>query len=242
MKNLLISVITLLIIVLTVITMAKGISIGNFQLLSIGQIVERNKIINDKVELVNQLNNVTYKHTLSDLNDNTKTMLEAKSKYLELASTSSNEEIKSANQEEAYSREYLWSRIGNHATANGINLKMDVTSTGISNKNILNFTVTGSYIGIRNFIYSLENDKILNFTIESFKLVAGANSDNLICTFLVSDVGIKAEQVSTTDVNSSSSQSNTTNTQNTTNTTSSTTKIEETKDIAGNKIDGAVSQ
>src|SRR5574344_526249 len=113
MKNILISVITLLVIILTVLMMVKGITIGNFSILSISQIIDQSKQLNTKIDNLNQLNNITYKKTLADLNESTKIMQEAKSKYLELASTSSNDEIKGANQEEAYSREFLWSKIGN---------------------------------------------------------------------------------------------------------------------------------
>lgn len=237
MKNLLMAVFTLLLAVLIVILMVRGIQIGNFEVLSIGQIIEENENLNTKIENLNTLNNVTYKKNLSDLNEATKKLATSKSAYLDIASVSSDEEIKEANQDKSYAMEYLWSQIGNHATTEGVNIKLTVTSTGVSNKNKLNFTVVGSYIGIRNFLYSLENDSDLNFRIENFKISTGTSEEKLNCTFTVNDIGIKQEQTTTTVQNTSTaSQTDSANTADTekTNTTNTT------KDIASSRIDNAV--
>ena len=237
MKNLLMAVFTLLLAVLIVILMVRGIQIGNFEVLSIGQIIEENENLNTKIENLNTLNNVTYKKNLSDLNEATKKLATSKSAYLDIASVSSDEEIKEANQDKSYAKEYLWSQIGNYATTEGVNIKLTVTSTGVSNKNKLNFTVVGSYIGIRNFLYSLENDSDLNFRIENFKISTGTSEEKLNCTFTVNDIGIKQEQTTTTVQNTSTaSQTDSANTADTekTNTTNTT------KDIASSRIDNAV--
>lgn len=237
MKNILMSVFTLLLAMLIVILMVRGIKIGNLEVLSIGQIIEKNEALNTKVEDLNTLNNVTYKKTLSDLNDATKKLSTSKSSYLDIASVSSDEEIKEANQDKSYAMEYLWSQIGNHATKEGVNIKLTVTSTGVSNKNKLNFNVIGSYIGIRNFVYALENDTDLNFRIENFKIETGTSEEKLNCTFTVNDIGIKQEQTTTTVQNTSTaSQTDSTNTADTENTDTTNT----TKDIAGSRIDNAV--
>ncbi len=229
MKNLLMSVFTLLLAMLIVVIMVRGISIGGIEVLSISQIIQKNEDLNKQVEELNSLNNVTYKKALSDLNDATKKLATSKSTYLDIASVSSDDEIKEANQDKSYAMEYLWSQIGNHATSKGVNLKLTVTSTGVSNKNKLTFNVTGSYIAIRDFIYALEDDTDLNFRIENFKISTGSSEESLNCTFVVNDIGIKEEQTTTT-VQSSTSTKNS-NTTNTTNTT---------KDVASSRIDNAV--
>ena len=186
--------------------MVKGIKIGNIEILSISQIIEKNNQLDEEIDEVNTLNNITYKRTLTDLNDATKKLISSRTNYFNIASVSSEDEIRQANQDQSYAMEYLWSKIGNHATAEGVNIKLEVTSTNVSNKNNLNFTIQGSYIAIINFIYSLEDDEDLNFRIENFKLVTGASSDSLNCTFLVSDIGIKKESVTSSVTSSKSNE------------------------------------
>ena len=133
---------------------------------------------------------------------------------------------------------------------------MTVTPTGVANKNRLDFTATGSYVGIRNFVYSLEEDEDLNFRIENFKLTTGTSAENLSGTFTVNDIGIKQETTSTnvSSGNNTNNNSNTTtntnntenveateaNTENTTNTTNSRYRINSADDNAADKIDAAV--
>lgn len=228
MKNLLMSVFTLLLAMTIIIIMVKGISIGKIEILSVGQIIEENEKLNKQVEELNSLNNVTYKKNLSDLNEATKKLATSKSTYLDIASVSSDSEIKEANQDKSYAMEYLWSQIGNHATSEGVNLKLTITSTGTSNKNKLTFNVVGSYIGIRDFVYALEDDTDLNFRIENFKISTGSAEEKLEASFVVNDIGIKQEQTSST-VKSSTTETSKNN--NTTNTE---------KDIASSRIDNAV--
>lgn len=240
MKNLLLSVFTVLLIVLTIITMAKGIQIGGFQILGIGQIKEESDQLSQKVSDVKTLNDVTYKNSLNDLNEAIKKLSTAKSAYLDVASVSSDSEIKAANQSQTYSMEFLWSKIGNHATSKGVNIKMEVSPSGTGNN--LNFTVTGSYIAIRNFIYALENDTDLSFKIEKFKMTS--NGSNLTSTFTVSNIAIKQETLTTSNnLNSSTNSnttSNTTNTTNTTNTSATTNNSINSNTNSGDRIDNAV--
>lgn len=211
MKNLLMTVFTLLIIILIALVMVNGIKIGKLEILSISSIVQRNDDLTKMIDDANNLNNVTYRSTLDSLQTATKQLAAAKSSYLNIASVSTEEEIKEANQESSYAREYLWSRIGNHATSKGVNVKIVATTLGVSDKNNLSFTVTGSYIGIRNFVYALENDSKLNFKIEGFKLSLGNSDESLVGEFTVKDIGIKPEQT-TEQPTTSSSTSNTSGT------------------------------
>lgn len=228
MKNLLMSVFTILLAMTIIIIMVKGISIGKIEILSVGQIIEENEKLNKQVEELNSLNNVTYKKNLSDLNEATKKLATSKSTYLDIASVSSDSEIKEANQDKSYAMEYLWSQIGNHATSEGVNLKLTITSTGVSNKNKLTFNVVGSYIGIRDFVYALEDDTDLNFRIENFKISTGSGEEKLEASFVVNDIGIKQEQTSSTIKSSTTETSKNNNTTNTE------------KDIASSRIDNAV--
>lgn len=57
--------------------------------------------------------------------------------------------------------EFLWNKVGSICYKEGVTLKWDVSSTGVNNKYTLNFTTTGSYVGVISYIYALENDSDL---------------------------------------------------------------------------------
>ena len=224
MKNILISVISILLTVIIIVCMFRGISIGQFKILSIPEIKASSIKLDSEIEELNNLKNVTYKKKLNDLQSSIKNLTSAKQSYLDLASISTDTEIQQANQEQTYAMEFLWNKVGTYATNQGLALTWNVVSTGVNNKYTLNFTITGSYIGIINYIYSLENDSELAFRIENFKIVsAGAASSNsnsnsnsstqdntkVTATFTVSNIGIKEETV--TSPTTSSSNINNTN-------------------------------
>lgn len=212
MKNILITVISVLLTALIIICMVKGITIGKLRILSIPEIKAGSLKLDSEIENLNNLKNVTYKKKLSDLQSSIKNLTTAKQTYLDLASISTDTEIQQANQEQTYAMEFLWDKVGTYATNEGITLTWNVVSTGINNKYNLNFTTTGSYIGIINYIYKLENDSELAFRIENFKIVS-AGTDNVTATFTVSNIGIKQESITT----SNSSNSDTTGLDNRTN-------------------------
>lgn len=204
MKNILMTVISILLTALIIICMVKGITIGKFQILSIPEIKTASLKLDSEIENLNNLKNVTYKKKLVDLESSIKNLTTAKQKYLDLASISTDIEIQQANQEQTYAMEFLWDKVGTYATREGITLTWNVVSTGINNKYNLNFTVTGSYIGIINYIYSLENDSELAFRIENFKITSAGN--DVTATFAVSNIGIKEETITTSNTSNSSIQ------------------------------------
>ena len=204
MKNILITVISLLLTALIIICMVKGLTIGDFNILSIASIKEGSSNLDNAIEELNNLKNVTYKKKVDDLQTTTKNLTTAKQKYLDLASVSTDQEIQEANLEQTYAMEYLWNKVGSYATREGVTLKWDVSSTGVNNKYTLNFTTTGSYVGVISYIYALENDSDLSFRIENFKKVSG-DSSNVTATFTVNNIAIKAETVTSSETSSSSS-------------------------------------
>ena len=107
-------------------------------------------------------------------------------------------EVQTANQIEKYEIETLWVKLGNHATKEGVVMKMDVTngSSGAQGSYNLNFTATGGYVQIEDFISSIENDSTLGFKIEEFKMIPSGNE--LQATFVCKDIPIK--EISSTTV------------------------------------------
>lgn len=109
-----------------------------------------------------------------------------------------------------YDVDYLGVIIGKYATQNGVTLQFDVSksssATSVSSEYVicnLNFTVTGDYIPITNFIYNLEDDETLNFEISDFMLEKGG--ENLQSIFVVKNVPINSKNLSAIPVSSNAS-------------------------------------
>ena len=197
MKKLLIIILIILLCVLGYFAIFNGISIGNFQILSVSQIKEKNDKLDQEISDIETQRVSTFPSKTSELGRETDTMMSAKKTYL---------------------IEFLWTRMGNHATKEGVIAKFEIVSgdTGDSNLYNINFTITGHYIAIINFVSAIENDSKLGFRIENFKVVPGG--DDLTATFVVRNIRIKNEKTTT-----STTQTQTTDTTNTTTNTTETT-------------------
>lgn len=191
MKNIIRMIAILVATALVILLMVKGLSIGSIKVYSISEIIEENSKLDNEINDLNKLKNEDYKKSLDSLSSSTKSLETSKQSYLDEASISTDSEIKEATISQKYSMEYLWNKVGSYATEEGVNLKWEVQSSG-SGKYTLNFTVVGSYIAIINYVYDVENDSDLGFTILNFKM---SGSDSLTATFSVHDVSIKAESV-----------------------------------------------
>ena len=124
--------------------------------------------------------------------------------------------------------------MGNYATKQGVDLKLDVTSNNsISGTYDLTFTATGGYIQIIDFLYDVERDSTLVFKLENFKMVPGTSTEELVATFVCKDVKLNITDTSSstndttttgenTNANTNSNNSNTTNSTNTNSTTTNT--------------------
>ena len=156
---------------------------------------------------------------METLDSTVSSLLAAKEEYQDLADVSTKSEINKATTVETYTVEFLWTRLGRHATAEGVYLSYTPTNTSIK------FTVSGDYIPILSFVSAIENDSKLGFRIENFKLIPGWN--NLQATFETRNINIKPEGVNTavqSTIITESAPTNTpdTNTQNTNSTTETT--------------------
>lgn len=223
MKDILITIISVLLTVLIIVCMVRGISVGQFQILSIAEIKTNSLALDSEIENLNNLKNVTYKKKLNDLQTSIKNLTKSKQDYLDLASISTDSEIQQANLEQSYAMEFLWNKVGTYATQEGLGLTWNVVSTGVTSKYTLNFTISGSYIGIINYVYALENDAELAFRIENFKIsggggtttTTGGNSSTsaqgdyrVTATFTVSNIGIKEESITSSKGNNTNTNAN----------------------------------
>lgn len=209
MRKVLLSILLILTLVLLTLFMKNGLAINSFKIYSLQGIADKNQELTQTINRANQQTD-NYTEMLSKIKTDTQELSRAKKEYLDLVTVSTDNEIKTATQTKTYTIEYLWSRVGNHATKEGVNLQMDVTSSTLNNSEYrnLNFTVTGAYLAITQFIYSIENDSNLDFTIDRFDMTANR------CTFTVADVKIEREKTtssgSSTSTSTSTTRSNTT--------------------------------
>lgn len=219
MRKILIGILTILLIVMAVLVITKGLTIGNFKILSVKQIIEGNDKLTAEISETEKLIRSNYPTELETLDSNVSSLLAAKEEYQDLADVSTKSEINKATTVETYTVEFLWTRLGRHATAEGVYLSYTPTNNSIK------FTVSGDYIPILSFVSAIENDSKLGFRIENFKLIPGGN--NLQATFETRNINIKTEGVntavqSTTITESAPTNTPDTNTQNTNSTTETT--------------------
>ncbi len=237
MKKILLIILIILLTVGVYFAIGKGISIGNIHVLSMTQISDENTKLNTKIEEANQLIDLEYPKKMSNLKAASSEMIQAKEEYLKLTNISTDEQILKATRSESYSIEFLWATIGNHATAEGVNLKFEILSNDTGTQGVYNlgFTVDGNYVAIINFISAIENDSKLNFRVQNFKLVP-YQQPVLRATFTVKNIGIEgnnsAQAVTTTQTNTEENTQTNNQTTDTNTTNTNTTNTENGNNVA----------
>lgn len=207
MRKILISLLIVLLLVVAYLTVFKGINILGMEVLSIYQIKDKNSDLEKKLENVSTLTSIEQPKAMSSLNNSVKELIIAKEEYNDKVLYSSSENIAEAAQTIPYETEYLWTRLGNHAKKNQINLKYELKQTAtstIGNQTAkqydLYFTLTGSYVSISEFIAAIENDSSLNFKIENFALNPTKEStETLEAKFIVKEISVKTDNVTRTN-------------------------------------------
>lgn len=196
MKKVLIGALIVLLVIMAYFAIFKGISIGKMEVLSIEQIQKQNDKLSEGITQVDTLMHTTYRTKTDELEQSVSSLLNAKEEYQDLASVSTQGELNQASKQESYKIEYLWTRIGSHATAEGVDLKLDIMAgeTGESDVKNLSFNITGDYRAIINFISSIEDDSQLGFRIENFKILPGSENARQ-ASFVARNVRIKPETV-----------------------------------------------
>ncbi len=231
MRKLLISILLILLVIMTVLCVKNGINIGPLHVLGISQIQEANGELTKKIAEAKSTND-DYTNKLTEIKKLITDLGETRNEYLQTINVSTESEIKEATQTKNYTIEYLWSQVGNHATQEGVSIKMDVVSGVTEDARNLNFTVSGNYLAITNFITSLENDSSLQFTIDEFSMTQNQ------CTFVVRDVFIKHENTTVTEEkNDESESSDEDSKQNNTNTTTNNANNNITDEENTNTVD-----
>ena len=225
MKKLLILILIALLVALSIFIVIQGVNIGSLEILGVKGIQSKSSQLDEKIQQAGKLAEKDYQQALNDVKTNTKKLQDEKKNYEDMTPISEDGDIQTANQIEKYEIETLWVKLGNHATTQGVVMKMDVKKGSAQDIYDLQFTATGSYISITDFISAIENDSSLGFKIEEFKLVPSSSGSDLQATFVCKDIAIKdvSQSAVTTTTDNKLQADEKTNELNNTNSTSNTT-------------------
>ena len=224
MKKLLILILIVLVFTLTIYTIMKGIEISNFSIWGINTMKNENTQLNEMIVQATKLANSIFPRKINEVNTNMEELQEQKEVYESMVNASNSENVETSSQFSNYTLDFLWTKIGTHATTDGVNIDIYLTM-GTDEKNLynLNFTTAGSYISICEFIRDIEDDSDLGFKIEQFSMTAGESTSDLKATFVCNNIPIEGiSSIDTrTQTNANTNTSNNTSTTNSTNTANS---------------------
>ena len=236
MRKILFILALIILLIFTGVVIYKGTNFGRFKVWGITQIIEKNDEIDAENAQLSNLVSVTYPSTLTKLSNSSEKLQQTKKEYEEQSVMLSDSNY--YMQTEKYKLDFLWTRIGNHAKDNKVEIKIDVTNGTANGIYNLNFTVVGKYANTTSFIYAIEGDSRLGFKIENFSMKQSTkgtgvlNSDgqtvynynNVECTFVCKEIKIDIKSLDGQDgKKDETNTTNTTNTENTTNTVGNTT-------------------
>lgn len=202
MRKFLFAVLAILILVLVFFLVRDGLSIGKINILGVTEIQALNGQVDQKIAEATELTQQDFNAENQKLNDALEDVATQREKYETVLAQSSKEDIQEALTQEKYEVEKLWISIGNYADEHNVKVNMQITnsSSGIAEVKDLRFTVNGSYVGITDFIYDLEDDAELEFKIENFNMTPDVEKGNLKSTFVVRDINVNIANVTTSTV------------------------------------------
>ena len=170
MKKILMSIIGVVLLTLIIVSIINGTAIGKFRILSVNQVKGKSQELDHKIEEARTEINQNYASAVNKMDTAIKRLKTAKSEYeSKVEYLSENPEL-GITQIEKYKIEYLWGIIGNYAKDDGLKIDLNIEETSIKDTYNIDFTLTGSYVGITNFLYHIENDDELNYKVVGFTL------------------------------------------------------------------------
>ena len=187
-----------------------GLKIGNLTIInSYNDVVSISKEKKQVLSELKQKNTIEFVAKKATLTTAVQEYKNKKSQYDNLVSQGQITNSDLYNPMDLYDVDFLWTTIGNYATDKDVTLQFDVsksaTTAAVSSEYVicdLNFTVTGEYINITDFLYSIENDDKLDFEISDFLIEKGG--ENLQATFVVKEVPINSKNLSSVPTTSTS--------------------------------------
>ena len=226
MKKLLISIVIILVLILSCLTMFKGLHIGNLSIFGFKEIKDESQKLDLKLKEATSLASVQYLEKLEDLDEELKDMKSEKQKYEDMIATASESEVKTVVEEQIYTIDKLWTKIGSLATDEGLSATFDLSATSrnpIVQSGVdsdykyydIKFSLEGGYANISLYISDIENDSQLGVRIEDFKMEPVGDGTTVKATFVCKDIAIRGISVVTpsndeTDGNTTNTTGNTT--------------------------------
>lgn len=225
MRKVLLGLITIILLILSIYIVVYGLELGSLDVNGVPAISEENDILESKIQSASKLKNTDYPQATALLESAYKKLMSEKESYEQILALGVDENGQPLSKIQEYEVEKIWITMGNHAKKQGVELKLDVTqNNSITNTYDLNFTVTGGYIQITDFLYDIEKDSTLVWKLENFKMQPGTSTENLSATFTCKDIKLNITRTtSTTTSTDETSNGNSTSNTNTTNTNSNTT-------------------
>lgn len=212
---------------------ANGMKIGNLEIISYNDVKNSYDELDNEIQTIETKSAIEFENKKTTLNTSYNTLKGLKENYEEKIYSSFSQATDKTKNIFVYDIDFLWSRIGAHATNDNVDITLGLAqnssgTTAVGNYSLCDFyfTVVGEYVDITTFIYHMEDDEELEFSIEEFKLVP--SDKGLTATFKVSEVPLNKEDLT---IISESGLSNyteqTTNTMTNTNTTTNTNTIKQ---------------
>ena len=142
MRNKLTSIILLVSIVLLIIVMFVGIKkIGNFQILSLSQLKDKNDALNAQIDTASKLKSIDYPQQIDHLEETYEKYTIERQKYEELAGFTDDEDKKEIYETKQYDIGYLWKTLGKYTTSHNLTIGMEVQKSNNGENVASTFTV-----------------------------------------------------------------------------------------------------
>jgi len=170
MKKVLLSFLIILLGVLIYVVVFRDIYLGNWNNTNIYDLQEHNNRLTATINTAREKNEQIYGTKIEQLSQSIKNLDITKETYDSKVKYITEETELGIVQIKEYKIEYLWTILENYAKDEKIKLKLDLVENGNDNLYDLNITLTGTYIGITDFIYDIEKDDSFDFKIENYKM------------------------------------------------------------------------
>lgn len=169
MKKILMSILIVLLLISNYFLIWRGIKLFNVK--SIQEIKQASQEVNDNLYTANELNNQTYPNEYKELEDAIEALKKSKQEYENKTKYNPEGEKVGALEIKTYKIHYLWAILGNYKKEENLkSLNLDLKTTKTKDVYDLQITLVGSYIGITDFLYDIEDDEQLNFEVKNLSI------------------------------------------------------------------------